>query len=261
MPRAIQTIAGFFTGAGAGTGVATPSTGDTFAVASTSSTPAGRLSQVYGAGASTDWVRVRSPRMHDNNQGLRLWLGGTKDTELLPWGMSEVLFASDTPTVEIDLTAAATGGILLEYDYDDVPGINQRLGGVADIQGRIVHIAGVEVDVTSGIIGNWGAGAAINTSFDNFKADTDYALLGYLCSVAVLGLAITGQDTGNVKVGGPGNTDTRRTCDYFVRQSELTGRSCIPIIAANNKGGTLLQAVDVAAATATKVTLLLAELG
>jgi len=260
MPRAIQTVSGFFTAAGAGTNVATPAPGDTFNVPSFDINNRARFLQAYASGATTDFVRVRSPRMHDANQGLRLRVGTTLDAELLPWQVSEVLYPSDTPIVEIDATGAGTGAILAHYEFDDLPGVSPRLAGLADIQSRLIHIMGCEVDVTSGAIGAWGTGVALNANFDNFEAGADYALLGYELTTGCHGIAVTGKDTGNLKIGGPGNVDPRWTSDYFIYMSEQTGRSCIPIIAANNKSSTLLQNVDIAAGTASKVTLLLGQL-
>jgi hypothetical protein len=260
MPRALQTIAGFATAAGAGTNVVTPAPGDSFNVPSFDVSSRARLNQVYANGATTDFVRLRSPRMHDANQGLRLRVGATKNIELLPWDVSEVLYPSDTPIVEIDATGAGSGTVLVHYEFDDLPGVNPRLAGVADIASRVVHIMGCEVDVTSGVIGAWGNGVALNANFDNFEAGADYALLGYDVNTACSGIAVTGKDTGNLKIGGPGVDNPRWTANYFVNMSEITGRPCIPIIAANNKSSTLLQNVDVAAATASKVTLLLAQL-
>lgn len=260
MPRALQTIAGYYTAGAAGTGTATPAPGDTFAVPSFSLTSTAWIESVSAAGASTDWVRIRSARMHDPNQGLRMWLGGTQRRPLIPWGSNQVLYPSDTPTVEIDETAAATGGILVTYGYADLPGVSPRLATWADVQPRIAALSGVEVDVTSGVIGAWGNGAAINSSFDNFKAGDDYALLGYTCSVACLGIALLGTDTGGLKVGAPGDTDPLATRNHFINLSDQSGRACIPIIAADNKAGTMLQNVDVAANTATKVTLIFAQL-
>jgi len=260
MPRTLQTMAGFFTAAGAGTNVATPAPGDNFSVASFSPSSKAYLENVSAAGATTDFVRIRSPRLHDVNQGLRLFTGATKQRNLLPWGMNETLYSSDNPTVEIDATGAGSGGILVTYGYDDLNGGNPRLDVWPSIQPRIVHVSGVEVDVTSGAIGAWGNGAAINSSFDNFEAGADYALLGYICSEPCLGVALTGKDTSNFKIGGPGDGDPIKTREYFINAANETGRPFIPIIAANNKGGTILQNVDVAAATAIKVTLLLAQL-
>lgn|SRR5487761_11685 len=260
MPRALQTISGFFTAGAAGTGVATPAPGDTFAVPSFSLSAKAYLEQVTASGASTDFVRIRSPRLADANQGLRLFVGTTKNRPLLPWGMDEVLYPSDTPTVEIDETAIATGGILVTYGFDDLPGVQPRLAMWSEVQSRIVHVMGCEVDVTSGAIGAWGASAAINSVFDNFEAGADYAWLGYMVNAACSGIALTGKDTGNLKIGGPGDPDPVFTHDYFVRMAEGSGRPSIPIIAANNKAATVLQNVDIAAATAVKATLLLAQL-
>lgn len=260
MPRAIQTVSGFFTAGSAGTNVATAAPGDTFNVPSFAVTSGARLLQAYANGATTDFIRIRSPRMHDANQGLRLRVSATVDAELLPWQVSEVLYPSDTPIVEIDATGAGTGSVLLHYEFDDLPGVQPRLAGLSDIAGRLVHIMGCEVDVTSGAIGAYGNGVAINANFDNFEAGADYALLGYTLTTPCSGIAIVGKDTGNLKIGGPGTSDPRWTSDYYVYMSEMTGRPCIPIIAANNKSSTLLQNVDITLNLATKVTLLLGQL-
>lgn len=260
MPKAIQTIAGFFTAVGAGTSAATPSAGDTFAVPSFALSAVGYLEDVYAAGATVDFIRIRSPRLHDANQGLRLFIGTTQRRRLLPNYSTEYLYPSDVPIVEIDATGAATNGILLQYGYSDLPGVAPRLAAWPEIKPRIAHISGVEVDVTSGAIGQWGNGAAINANFDNFEAGADYALLGYTVNAGALGIAITGKDTGNLKVGGPCDPDAAQTQDYFIRLSEEGEIGYIPVIAANNKGSTLLQVVDVAAATAVKVSLIMAQL-
>lgn len=260
MPRALQTIAGFFTAAGAGTNIVTPAAGDSFQVPSFALSATAYLEQVSVSGTTVDWARIRSPRLHDANQGLRLWVGTVPRRSMLPWGMNETLYPSDTPTVELDATGAASNGILCTYGFSDLPGVQPRLAMWPDIQPRIVHVMGCEVDVTSGAIGTWGASSAINSAFDNFEAGADYALLGYSMSVACLGIALTGKDTGNLKIGGPGASDNYETTNYFINMSNESGRPSIPVIAANNKGSTVLQNVDIAAATATKVTLLLAQL-
>lgn len=260
MPQAVQTIAGFFTAAGAGTNVATPAPGDTFTLPSFDLASTAYLENEWVSGATVDFTRIRSPRLHDSNQGIRVWVGGTVRRSLLPWGNHEVLYPSDTPTVEIDATGAGSNGIVLQYGYSDLPGVAPRLASWSDVESRIVHIMGCEVDVTSGAIGAWGASSALNSSFDNFEAGADYALLGYTSSVNCLAIAVSGKDTGNLKIGGPGANDNFESTNYFINWSQMTGQPRIPIIAANNRGSTVLQNVDIAAATATKVSLFLAQL-
>ena len=260
MPNAIQTIAGFFTAAAAGTAVATPAPGDLFTVPAFAVTSKAQIEKLAASGATVDFIRVRSPRMHDANQGLRIWVGQTLRRDLLPISLQEVVFPADTPTFEIDATAAGSNGLLFSYTFDDLPGAQPLLDTWESIAPRIVHTMGCQVTVTSGAIGAWGASAALNSSFDNFEAGALYAVLGYTCSVPCLGIALTGKDTGNLKIGGPGSSDPLETRNYFVAWDRLTVAPRIPIIQANNRGSTFLQNVDIAAATVVNVTLYLAQL-
>lgn len=261
MPRIMRTVTGFATAAGAGTNVATlsPGTSGTFAVDAFTSGKA-YLESVWAKGLTTDFVQVRDPRLHDPNKGLKLFLGTSLPSNLLPWGSDVQLYSSQTPTVEIDATAASSAVIALTYGYDNLGNGNSNLATWDEVRSRIIDVAGMEVDVTSGAIGAYGVASAINVPNDNWKADYSYALLGYTCSGAVGCVAINGTDTGGFDIGMPGDPDPRATRDYFIRMSQQTGRPCIPVIQANNRAGTTLKSVDSAAATATKHTLVLARL-
>lgn len=256
MPRAIQTLAGFFTGAAAGTGAATPAPGDSFTVSQFTSGSC-KLAHLSASGADTDFVRIRSPRMHDANQAIKAWTGGVPEIQLIPFDANQTMYSGDTPTVEIDVTAAASGGILYTLEYDDLPGSQPRLDTWDAIQPRIQDLYYAETDLAGGAIGSWSASAAVNSVYDDFHAGADYAVLGYICSVACLGVKLTGPDTSNLGIGGPGSSNAWYTREYFKRQAMETGRPFIPIIAANNKGGTVAQNVDSAANTASKVTWVL----
>jgi hypothetical protein len=262
MPRALQLISGFATAAGAGTNVVTPSPGDTFTVPSFDMSAPAWLEQVWASNTADDFVRVRSARMHDANQGIRLMIAGFGRQPLLPYGMSQKLYPVDTPTVEIDATGAGSDAISALYSYSDLPGINPRLASWADIQPRIIEVMGCDVLVSAAAaIGSYSPGVAINSAFDNFEAGSDYALLGYVTSSPCLSIAVIGQDTGNLKVGGPGLQAAPLTQDWFITLSEKSGKACIPVIAANNKGSTLVSQVDNTAHAAQHVTLILAQLG
>lgn len=261
MPRAIQLVSGFFTAAGAGAATVTPTPGDTFAVASGNNEGPIKLEQLWQSGAVGDYISVFSPRMHDNNQGIRVQSGGVKGRNLLPWGADQALYPADTPTVQAHATGVGTTGVMALYEYDDLPGASQRLATWADIRGRIEQLSTVEVDVTSSAtIGSYGAGVALNGTFDNFKANRDYAWLGWTTNAIATGIAISGPDTSNYRIGGPSCNDVDHTKNMWIDASEQTGRPFIPVFAANNKGTTLVQAVDVAASTVLHVSLHLALL-
>lgn len=261
MGRAIQQINGFFTAGAAGTGVATPMAGDTFTVPSINPSSQARLEQVWAQGALTDFVRIRSPRMHDANQGVRLRVTGTPTGPLLPWSVDQPLFPLDTPIVEIDETAAGTGAIGVLYEYDDLPGVAQRLATWEEVDPRIVNVMGCEVSLGAlGAIGQYSAGNAINSLFDNFEAGYDYAWLGYETSVGRLSISLSGPDTSFLKIGGPGFANSAVTSELFQRAARITGRPFIPVIAANNKGATNVFQTDNAANAGMFVTLILAQL-
>lgn len=262
MPRVLRSFAGFFTAAGAGTNTVTLVSGGTGTVAVDAFNSGNAyLETLWAAGATTDFVRVRSPRMHDANQGLRLFVGTTQRTSLLPWGMDSQVYSSDTPTFEIDATGAGTGLVVGTYGYDDLNSGTPKLATWPEVQSRIVDVMANSFTVTAGAIGAWGAGVALNNATDNMKADNTYALLGYVCSAAVGSFAINGADTGNFDIAFPGDPDSRETRDYFILLDQRSGRPSIPLIQANNRGGTIVKSTDVAAATASTVSLILARLG
>lgn len=261
MPRAIQQLNGFFTAAAAGTGVATPMTGDTFTVPSIAPGTLAKLEQVWATGASTDFVRIRSPRMHDANQGIRLRVGANAQLPLLPWSVDQPIYALDTPVVEIDETAVATGAIGVLYEYDDLPGVSQRLATWEEVDSRVINVMGCDVSLGAiAAIGAYSAGNALNSLFDNFEAGYDYAWLGYEAALARHAISLSGPDTSFMKIGGPGNLLPHVTSEWFQRAARLTGRPYIPIIAANNKQSTLVFQTDNAASAAVNVTLILAQL-
>lgn len=261
MPRVLQLIAGTVNAGGAGENSVVAAPGDSFTVAAGVQEGNIFLAQMWLNGADTDYGKVYSPRMHDNTQGIRIQAGTTKNRELMPWGLDQPLYPADTPSTVVHTTAAAEAGMLLMYEYLDLPGGSQRLAMWEEIRPRIDQISGTEVDVTaSGTAGDWGAGVALNADFDNFKANRDYALLGYTVNAACMGIGIVGPDTSNYRVGGPGEAGNLYIHDQFVRMSDRTGRPCIPIINANNRGSTLVQAIDTAASTAVHVSLTLALL-
>jgi hypothetical protein len=259
MPRAIQTVAGYYTGGAAGTGVATPAPGDSLSIINFLSGN-GYLAAMSSAGASVDFIRIRSPRMHDANQSIKAWVGSQQQQSLLIDGSDQKMYPADTPTVEIDVTAASTGGVLLTFEYDDMPGSQPTLATWDDIRPRIADLYYAETDLPGGAIGNWSASQALNSVYDDFHAGANYAVLGYTCSANCLGVKITGPDTGNLGIGAPGSSNPWYTKNYFVKKSNNTGRPWIPVIAANNKAATVAQNIDVAANTAVKVSWILAAL-
>jgi hypothetical protein len=261
MGLACEVIAGRTTNPGATLTALTVNTNNSFTVRNYPTSAPAYLDQAWAKEATPGVFRVRSPRLHDQVQGIRMQVGDTTARLLLSSYGDQKLYPSDTLTVELSGGGAETDAGYFNVYYSDLPGIAARLAMWSEIGPRIANLVGVEVDATtSATAGDWSGGTAINATFDNLKANTDYAILGYTVATACGAVAIVGTDTGNLRIGGPGNLDQLVTRDFFVRMAENTGRAYIPVINSNNRGGTLVTVSDPAASTAIHVSLNMAEL-
>jgi hypothetical protein len=258
---AIEVVAGRAVNPGAGPALLTANTGGTFTVRNTALSSRIFLNGVWYKGATAGFVRVRSPRLHDNVQGLRFQAAAAGALNLMGDFPRTKLIPQDVLTVEIGGGAAETDDAALLLSYDDLPGSNGRWATYDQILPRITELVTNEVSITAAAtLGDWSAGTAINATNDLLRANTDYAVLGYVCQNSVCAVAIQGPDTGGLKAGGPGNTNVLETREWFKRLDFASDIPFIPIINSANKGGTLAFQCDSAAGAANLVDLMLAEL-
>src|SRR6266851_1028249 len=169
MGRILDTVTGFVTAPGAVFTAWTFATGDSGAVRA--ATPGSNI-WLIGAWAWNQVAgvhRIRSPRMHDNVQGIRMRtpvnLVQNKIPMRLTRGAGQKLFTQDTLIVEQTGSAVAgqieTGGLLIWYD--DVPGVAARTIDQASLQKNGVNIMAQEVTITTGVGGGYTGGVAINS--------------------------------------------------------------------------------------------------
>lgn len=266
MPHAIDTVAGV---AASGTVAAvtvpfTPASGDSFAVRNFNPPSAAYLDLLMSSVLQVNPVRLRSPMLHDNVQGLRFQPLTVDASNLITGSYTQPLQAQDSLIAEL-LVVTAPGvteneTIAWSIYYPDLPGSSARLYSPGDIQGNIKNLWTVPVSITpSATAGNW-ASAAINSVYDLFQANTDYAVLGYELSAACTAIAVRGPDTSNLRVGGPGIADVYKTRQWFSDMTMWRGSPHIPVINSANKSATFVDLTTRLTATAVVVTLLLAEL-
>lgn len=260
MGNAIVAVTGFATNPGATLTAVTVNAGESLTVPNFNPGARAFLLKPWSPGATAGVARIRSPRLHDLSQGIRLQRGAAAFDALMSGFANQPLYPADVLIGEISGGGAETDQLAFNMWFDDLPGVAARLYSKADIDPRIRNIAGVEVDLTSGTVGAYGTQRALNFSFDTLKANVDYAILGYEVSVKVGVVTIFGPDTGNQHLAGPGSLSVWDTRDWFVKLSDESGLPCIPVINGNNKGTTFVQLADVANATSSNVSLVLAEL-
>ena len=261
MGQAIEVVSGYATNPGATITQLTSSPGNTFTPRSFATTDKAYLLNVWTENATGGLLRIRSPRMHDNQQGIRLQIPPADQVQLLPLQAWQQIYPVDPVIVEMTGGGAETDILSALYYYPNLPGVQANLAAWTDIQPRIVNLAGVEVDIpTGGAVGQYVGQTALNASFQNLKAGESYAILGYTVSKAFATLRITGPDTGNLGVAGPGSTNSWLTSGWFVDLNQALGVPTIPIVQANNAAGTILDVLDTTSAETRTVSLILAEL-
>lgn len=258
---ALEVITGRALNPGAGPTALGANSGDSFQVRSTPDDAGPKLLGMWGSAATAGLLRLRSPRLHDNTQGLRYVLPAALQRNLMSDGLSTPLFSQDLLTFEIGGGGAETdAGALLIY-YPQLGGSDARLATWDQVKAQMVEAVTVEVTVTGPVTaGDWSAGTAMNATSDLLKANADYAVLGYQTGTSVCAVALRGPDTGNYRAGGPGPTESIETRDWFKGLSLEQGIPAIPIINQANRAGTLVHVCHTTAAGTVTVDLILARL-
>ena len=214
---------------------------------------------VQGAGT----FRIRSPYRHDNVQGIRFNTVVSEVEPLLPMGFKERLQPQEALILEI--TGSATSGdlenaALLLY-YEDLPGIQQNMASVEAVMSRMEHLVTVENTLALGTGGGYTGEEALNAETDLLKPNTNYALIGYHVDDECLAVGWRGSETGNLRVGGPGNdTDKEMTKNWFIHLSRVFGLPLIPVFNYANASNILLDGVQDENGTDVTVTSIFAEL-
>lgn len=260
MPKGLQVVSGRVTNPGATISALTADTGDSFAVKNANQGSIIQLLNVWAQEATVGTVRVRSPLMHDAAQAIRLRVVKSGEP-LLPYEEIQPLYAQDVLTYELSGGGAEVDCSSMLVYYSDLGGASARLATWEAIAPLIVNTVGLEQNLTTGATaGQYGGSQPINTNFDILQRTKDYALLGYLSDTTVCTVGVTGPDTSNLRVGGPGIAEPIITRTWFVDLAQRYGIPLIPVINAANVGATLVDLVATQTATAVNVTLILAEL-
>lgn len=263
MGKGMQVVSGFVTAPSTTFTAWTMASGDSLSVRNCPDGAPIYLLNFWAQNQVIGQLRVRSPLLHDNVVGMTAQIVVAEQRPFFPLGAAQNLKAQDLLIVE--QTGSAVGGqiesgSLLVY-YTNLPGADARLVHWDQIKNNIESYMYSFQTITAGAGGGYTGSAAINAGVDQWKANRDYALLGYQVSVACCTVGWTGPDTSNLRVGGPGNpSDNTISIEWFKRMSLLTGMPTIPILNSANKAATTVDVVQSQAAAATRVTSVLALL-
>lgn len=243
MGRAVEILTGFVTAPSSTFTAWTMASGDSLTIRSAGPDSRILLLQAWGQNQTAGNLRVRGPRLHDNVQGMRFFCAADQPDPLMPIGIAQRLRPLDVLTVEQTGSAVAGDieqGSLLVW-YENLPGSDARLIDADELMRRAVSMTVVENTLSTGTAGGYSGEEAINVEFDQFKADHDYALAGYLVSSVLASIGWRGADTANLRLGGPGLVGDRAvTASWFVNLSRAFGMPLIPVFNSNNRAGILV---------------------
>lgn len=190
-------------------------------------------------------LRIRSPRLHDNVQGIRLNTVASEPRPLLPFKGPQRLISQDT--LALELSGSGTAGDIecaafLIY-YANLPGVEARLITSEEYRSRLVNQSAFSNTLSTGTAGGWSGEESIVAEMDNLKANTDYALVGYQTDVECNAIRWRGSDTGNLGVGGPGWAEGKEfTSNWFLYLADMFGIPLIPVFNSANKNAILIDA-------------------
>lgn len=266
MPPALDLITSQGTAIGATLAATTIASGDSFTIKNASLTTKVWMIQVWNHNLVAGMLRIRSPKLHDNVDAIRMRTLVAVLDPLMPFGTKQQFYPQDTEIVE--LAGSAVGGqiesVCQQMYYEDLPGQAARFIDHTQLWARQKNIIGQRLAVTLGTTTGYNGARAINADNDQLHANTDYAILGITSDIATAALCVRGPDTGNLRVAVPGANVSgmwQLTARWFVKLSDEFKMPLIPVFNSANKGGTLVDAVNNQAGGTCNATIWLAELG
>ncbi len=266
MGMGIRTVAAKVTNPGATFTAATATAGDSLTVENYTPGSQAFLAEIIREGATAGAVRVLSPNTHDNTRGITFNTDLAVTRMLMAAGKGEPVVRSDQLTVELTGGTNESDLALLTFFYQDAPGYQQTLKQWADISGVIDHIKPITVTVPSGgaadtwLDTNISATEGASGTSGLLKADRWYAVLGFTTDTQTGGIGITGTDTSNRRIAGPGTDFTEDTAWYFKQQADYHGLPWIPLFNSGNAGNTSVSVIGNAVDTGANIQLVCALL-
>ena len=211
-------------------------------------------------GVTKGQARITSPKIVPVGTGINYYAPAGCTGDLFRLGPNQGLTPQDILTCSLTGGAAEDDQIALQSYYASLPGVSMSLKSPGDINSSSDFTFAWPVAAAAGAAIGQQGNTLITTTVDSSTGNTWYALLGYTVDAIVTAVGITGVDTSQSFVGGPGLLDVYKTEGDFWDKSVANGLPMIPCFNSANKASTYVTVVDVVASTAVNVTLILAQM-
>jgi hypothetical protein len=236
--------------------------GDSHTIKNDRSNKGPELLAIWAFNQVEGFHQIAFPTGHDTTRGWRTVVEANDITDRLDLGLSMPITAQELMTITIAGSNVAgdveTGHVLVHYR--DLPGIDQRNLKWDQVRSRREKLTTVQATITGSGAGYSGS-ELITADSDLLLANRDYAILGIETITPVGAVWIQGPDTGNVKIGVPGNAIRPDLAGaYFAILSRAYDLPLIPVINSGNRQSTTIGVAMNENAGATIVSLNLALL-
>jgi hypothetical protein len=223
-----------------------------------------KLLSVFGQALVPLTMQVRSPRFHDNVNGITITVAndGYKTMDVLGL-VPQKLVAQDNLLAFVSGSAVplAVNNMFMLIYYSNLSGSNGRFSRPTDVLSRALNVLTVPVLLNPTVAGDYSGEVSINSMTDLLKANTDYAIIGYTLDTPCGAIGIRGVDTGNMRIGAPGTlVNPKDTSNHFMDFSRKHGVPAVPIINSANKNNTFIDVVQDDGLASVGVTFIMAEL-
>jgi hypothetical protein len=240
----LEVVTSFVTAPGATLTAAAACTGNSLTIRSAAMTSNVYLINSWSFNQVEGTTRIRSPRLHDNVQGIRSRVPAASVLQKWPTtiqtGFQQYLVPQDTLIVEISGSGTAgqiESNTMMIY-YTSLPGISARLINNATLQQAGKNLCTIEATITAVATGQYGGAVLASAATQNLKANTDYALVGGITDTRGTVVRVSGVDFGNLGVGFPAEPATQDlTSGWFIDMAAAAGFPLIPVFNSANAGG------------------------
>ena len=192
---------------------------------------------------------VRSPLMHDAQVGTTMfWSGSVGSLQQILTPPQELVPQDDLVVYGAEATDVGLPDLVsLLIRYEDLGGIAGRFLDEKGLVARVESFYSPQLSLDF-VPGALGPGRLINADEDQFKANRDYAVLGfsYASSDAggeVFDVGLRGVDWGNLRIAQPNLRLNSSTTRHFVDVSRRSGMPAIPVFNASNKDTLIVDGV------------------
>lgn len=230
--QALDLITCAVTGGGGAQTNVPPIGGDSLTVRQFSPSFKARLIAVHVLNLFSEQVRLLSPRLHDNSVGITFQAHSvTGGFSLLPIFVRQHLESLDQLRLSL-LSSVNQVTVLLSVLYDDLPVTKTRYIDHVELERRCKQVRSIPYSSAAIAFNTYGDQASLSDHF--FKAEKDYAVLGFQGEGTEGFMRIKVAETGKLSIGFPAFSQVGENQYYFPALSQKFGRKLVPVVSGEN---------------------------